>query len=135
MKKYLGLSLLALLLSFGLTGCIVGVTDGSGLSSQGSSGSVVVVYRVELSGNASLNSVQWLENGSTQMQITNTNFTRTIRANPGDTIYLTADASAPGGTVRLSYEATRGGEVIGRSLINCDQASCPNFVLQDTLPN
>ena len=134
MKRYLGLALITLFLSIGLSGCIIGVTEDGGFGSQGG-GSIAVLYRVELSGNAFVYSVQWFEGGRTQTENISSNWSRTVRANPGDPIYITADASASGGTVRISYEATRNGQVVARSLLNCQQAPCTNFVLQDSLPN
>lgn len=134
MKRFFGLVLIALFLSVGLTGCIIGVTEG-GVGSQGGGGSVAVLYRVELSGNAFVYSVQWYENGSTRTENISSNWSRTVRANPGDPIYITADASASGGTVRISYEATKDGQIVGRSLLNCQQSACTNFVLQDSIPN
>ena len=128
-----------LALSILLTGCIFGIDEiddtdsGFGVSFEDS---VQVVYSVEVSGSASVDEVQWLEDGELLVDDdpSQDGWSRTVQAEPGSDVSLSADASADGGTVRLSYRAIQNGEVIGQALLDCSTDPCEDFSIQDTLP-
>lgn len=132
MKVFRSLSFVALLV-FALSACVLTLQDPIG--SQGE-GPITVTYRIETSGNASVTGVRWVVSGSTLSESGNLNsWTRTVSAFPGARVFLEADATTQGGTVRISFEARRDGTVVSRGLLNCSTSVCSNFSLSDTLPS
>ena len=125
-----------LALSVLLTGCLAGFDDASSSSGASFEDSVQVVYTIEVSGSASVDEVQWLEDD--ELLVNNAplsdDWSRTVQAEPGSDVSLSADANADGGTVRLSYRAVQDGEVVGQALFDCSTEFCDDFSVQDTLP-
>ncbi len=119
-----------------LTGCLFSFDDTGSGSGAPFEDSVQVVYTIEVSGSASVNEVQWLEDDELLVNYTplSDDWSRTVQADPGSDVSLSADASADGGTVRLSYRAVQDGEVVGQALFDCSTEFCDDFSVQDTLP-
>lgn len=121
-----------------LSACVIGVDTPSnqGVTSNAPA-SVDVELRVESSGGeASLQSVRY-QVGSQSRTIDGARlpWSTRVRANVGDTIVLSADASAArGATVTIRYQVFRDGRVVAQGSRSCDQIGCPGLQLTGRIP-
>ncbi len=127
----------AVALALGLSSCVIGVeTSGSGASTSAVP-AVEVQLRVDAAGaEVSLQRVEYQVGGTSRTVDTSAlPWAATVRASPGDSIYLNVAASAArGGTVTISYEALRDGRVVARGSRACDQVGCPGLELRGQIP-